>query len=149
MAFATKPTGQTKIALYIQLAKDIKENIARNKVIGYVHANDDIVTSELTDDECDTENLRGTSLLTDKKSIRRPKTQAQKSKDLSEAIAQVGKDNLAGTNLLTAAIQNMAGALSGVTQHEPESEMTKLKSEISDIKSTLSELMDFLKKKSD
>ena len=73
-----------------------------------------------------------------------PRTQ-----DLSEAIAQVGKDNLAGTNLLTAAIQNMAGALSGVTQHEPESEMTKLKSEISDIKSTLSELMDFLKKKSD
>ena len=131
MAFALKPTGQTEIPLYTKRAKDVKDKIAQNEVIGYVHANDEPVSSELTDDVSDMDNLKCASLLdlTDEKSVRRPKTNAQKSKDLSEAIAQVGKDNLAGTNLLTAAIQDMAGALSGANQNDPDSEMTKLKIE--------------------
>ena len=146
MAFATKPTGQTEIPLHIKRAKDVKEKIAQNEMIGCVQANSSI--SLMTDDEDDTtEHLKYASLLhPDEKSVRRPKTVAQKSKDLSDAIAQVGRDNLAGTNKLTAAIESVAGAMSMNRTTHDLSEILLIKSEISSIKGSLSEIMDFLRK---
>ena len=79
----------------------------------------------------------------DEKSVTRQKPNTQKSKDLSEAIAQVGRDNLAGTKKLTKAIESVAGAMS--KSGKITSEVTDIRSEISNIKSSLSEIMDFLK----
>ena len=62
---------------------------------------------------------------------------------MSEAIAQVGRDNRAGTKKLTEAIESVAGAMSKSGKNT--SEITDIRSEISNIKSSLSEIMDFLK----
>ena len=91
----------------------MKEKIAQKEVIGCVHANESISIMIDDEEETTTDHLKLSSLLhPDEKSVRRPKTNAQKAKDLSEAIAQVGKDNLAGTNKLTAAIESVTGAMS-------------------------------------
>ena len=113
MAFCAKPTGQTEIPLHIKRAKNIKDKISQKEVIGCVQANESISCMTDDDEETTTQHLKLASLLhPDEKSVRRPKTNAQKSKDLSEAIAQVGRDNLAGTKKLTEAIESVAGAMS-------------------------------------
>ena len=106
--------------------------------------------SSMTDEDFETDHLRSASLLdetTDKKSVRCPKTIVQKLKELSDAIAQVGRDNLAGTNLLTSSIESVASEMSGTNQNP--SEMIKIKSEINTIKSSLSEIMEFLKSRNE
>lgn len=121
--------------MHIKRAKDIKEIIAQKEVIVCVHANESI--SCMTDDneETTTQNLKFASLLhPDEKSVRRPKTNAQKLKDLSEAIAQVGSDNLAGTRKLTNAIESVAGAMCKLGTNEALSEIADIRSEISNIK---------------
>ena len=80
------------------------------------------------------------------KLVRRPKTSAQKVKDLSETIAQVRRDNLTGTNQLTAAIESITGAMSVSGINHDLSEIIHIISEISSIKSSLSKIMEFLKR---
>ena len=144
-----KPTGEAEIPLHIQQAKDVKEKISHNEVIGYVHENDHV--SCMTEEDCVLpEVLKAAGLLDDDcESVRRPKTNGSAKKELSAAIAQVGKDNLEGTVKLTKAIELVASALASTpansTASQKDEEMSEIKSEISNIKSSLSEIMNFLK----
>ena len=149
MCFALKPTGEAEIPLHIQRAKDIKDKISQNEVIGYVHENDHI-SCMTEEDAVSSEILRAAGMLDDdSESVRRPKTIGSNKKELSVAIAQVGKDNLEGTVKLTKAIELVASALASPptdsTIARQNAEMSSIKNEISNIKCSLSEIMNFLK----
>ena len=113
MAFAKKPTGSADIPLHICRVKDIKKKIAQKEVMGYVYENEDIsaITNGITLPERDN-MLKAARLFQDKVgSVRTPVTIRQKSKDISEAIVQIGEDTLKGANDLTETINNLAEAL--------------------------------------
>ena len=130
-----------------QTYKRCERKIAQKEVIGCVHANESISFMTDDDEETTTQHLKFASLLhPDNKLVRRPKTSAQKVKDLSETIAQVRRDNLTGTNQLTAAIESITGAMPVSGINHDLSEIIDIKSEISNIISSLSYIMNFLKK---
>ena len=104
------------------------------------------------ENETSPELLKGASLLDDtgsESTVRRPVTISNAKKELSSAIAQLGQDNLRGTSQLTDAIKDMARALSTPSNQSPaqESEIADMKSDITGIKSSLSEIVNFLKSK--
>ena len=67
------------------------------------------------DKEITSSALSSASLLSDSNGVRKPVTKSQKAKDLSSAIEQIGKDNLAGAAQLTSALNDMAEALKSST----------------------------------
>ena len=160
MAFAKQPTGQADIPLHILRAKEIKEKISQNEVLGCVYQNEEAFLDDSDDDEITSSSLSSASLLTESNGVRRPVTKSQKAKDLSEAIAQIGKDNLAGAAQLTSALNNMAEALkttnpSVVTSEDAskdsESKLAKefdaMKDDITNIKGTMAAILELLKSK--
>ena len=158
MAFAKQPTGQSDIPLYILRSKKIKENIAQNEVLGCVYQNDEGFVDG-SDEDITCSILSSALLLSENNGVRRPVTKKQKSREISEAIEQVGKDNLAGAAQLTSALNNMAEALktptpSGVVADVNESEFDAkknrefdaMKDDIVNIKGTMAAILDHLKK---
>ena len=160
MAFAKQPTGQSDIPLHILRAKKIKESIAQNEVLGCVYQNDEGYEDGDDDEENTCSILSSASLLSESQGVRRPVTKAQKSREVSEAIGQIGKDNLAGAAQLTSALTKMAEALqtttpSGVAPSVKESEFDAskirefdaMKDDIANIKGTMTAILDHLKNK--
>ena len=91
--------------------------------------------------------------------VRRPVTKAQSLCKVSEAIEQVGKDNLAGAAQLTSVLNKMADALKTFTpsRDAPEvkesefdaakvREFNAMKDDIANIKGTMAAILDHLKK---
>ena len=160
MAFAKQPTGQSDIPLHILRAKNLKEKIMQNEVIGCVYQNDEGISINDDDEELTCEMLSAASLLSENNGVRRPLTKPQKLKEASEDIAQVGKDNLEGAKQLTSALNNMAEALKApipsgeIAQHSvSELDATKIrefdsmKQDIANIKGTMAEILSYLKNK--
>ena len=160
MAFAKQPTGQSDIPLHILRAKNLKEKIMQNEVIGCVYQNDEGISINDDDEELTCEMLSVASLLSENNGVRRPLTKPQKLKEASEDIAQVGKDNLEGAKQLTSALNNMAEALKApipsgeIAQHSvSELDATKIrefdsmKQDIANIKGTMAEILSYLKNK--
>ena len=153
MAFAKQPTGQSDIPLHILRAKKIKEKISHNEVLGCVYQNEEGFNSD--DEENTSSALSFASLLSDNNAVRRPVTKSQKAKDISLAIEQIGKDNLAGANQLTSALNNMAEALKTSAPSLPVSEDTGplakeldvMKDDIANIKGTMNAILEHLRKK--
>ena len=109
-------------------------------------------SSMTEENETSPELLKGASLLDDtgsESTVRRPVTVGSAKKELSSAIAQLGQDNLRGTSQLTAAIKDMATALSKPSNQSPakEAEIAEMRSDITGIKASLGEIMNFLKSK--
>ena len=155
MAFAKQPTGQSDIPLHILRAKQIKEKISHNEVLGCVYQNDDGFNSD--DEENTSSALSSASLLSDKNGVRRPVTKSQKAKDISMAIEQIGKDNLAGAAQLTSALNNMVEALKSPppptlpVSDDPSplaKELDVMKDDIANIKGTMNAILDHLRKSS-
>ena len=144
MAFAKQPTGQADIPLHILRAKKVKDKIAHNEVMGCVYQNE--VGIHTDSDDLNSELLSSASLLSENNSVRRPETKAQKGKEVSEAIAQVGKDNLEGAMQLKSALDKMAEAMKAPTPSaESKSELESMKEDIANIKGTMDEILRHLK----
>ena len=159
MAFAKQPTGQSDIPLHILRAKTIKESISQNEVIGCVYQNDEGYESGDDEEENTCSILTSASLLSDSQGVRRPVTKSQKSREVSEAIGQIGKDNLASAAQLTSALNKMTEGMqcttpSGVPPSVKQSEFDAskirefdaMKDDIANIKGTMAAILDHLKK---
>ena len=96
-------------------AKKIKDSISQNEVLGCVYQNDEGYVDGSDGEEITCSILSSASLLSESQGVRRPVTKAQKSREVSEAIEQIGKDNLAGAAQLTSALTKMADALKTTT----------------------------------
>ena len=163
MAFAKQPTGQADIPLHILRAKKIKDKISHNEVLGCVYQNE--VGTNDDDEELTCELLSSASLLSENKGVRRPVTKKQRGKEVGDAIAQAGTDNLEGAKQLASALNKMAEAMKSPTpsgmilqsqeSHETQSELDAnkiiefdlMKDDIANIKDTMNEILSHLKNK--
>ena len=80
-----KPTGSTFIPRIVARAKEIKENICREEVIGYSSVND----SNESDSSPSSTGLEGTKLTDENGNFRRPVTKKRRSTDLTAAITDL------------------------------------------------------------
>ena len=151
MAFAKQPTGQSDIPLHILRSKKIKDKIAQNEVLGCVYQNEEAFLDDSDDEEITSSALSSASLLSESNNVRRPVTKLQKAKDLSKAIEQIGKNDLAGSAQLTSALNNIAEALKTTTpiaeDASKDKEFDAMKDDIANIKGTMAAILDHLKKK--
>jgi hypothetical protein len=102
----------------VQKAKDIKELIDANEVIGLVKQNDGNTDDDDDDDSVisvDKKDLAGTNLADKNGNIRRPETKKRKTENLQDAITVLGEQQIESANILAAAIANMAEKLGGST----------------------------------
>ena len=91
LCFTTKPTGSAFIPRIIARAKDIKEAICREEVIGYSMAND----SDESSPPSSLASVQGTKLVDDKGNFRRPVTKKRQSSDVSAALTELACDQKA------------------------------------------------------
>ena len=117
------------------------------------------------DEELTCELLSSASLLSENKGVRRPVTKNQRGKEVGDAIAQAGTENLEGAMQLASALNKMAEAMkaptpSGMILHSQESHETQseldankiiefdlMKEDIANIKDTMAEILSHLKNK--
>ena len=105
------------------------------------------------------EILSSASLLSENNGVRRPLTKPQKAKEVSEAIAQIGKDNLEGAQLLSSSLNNIAASFTNIStpsEVNPQQsqfddrkirEFDDMKEDIANIKGTMAEILSHLKNK--
>ena len=85
------PTGNYEIATNIERAKQIAENIAQKEVLGKSTWNDIESDEDDTSIESPKKGLKGTNLLKDTGSPRKPETKKRKIANVAEAIKEVGE----------------------------------------------------------
>ena len=150
-----KPTGTAEIPLNVLRAKEIKDKISSNEVIGFCEENE----SDF-DGVCDAEDnldsvtvcksLTAANLSDASGEVKRPKSNKQKSGKLAEAIKDLGDGQKEADFGLQNAIEAMAKSISGnhgkteVDDRNDKQRLSNLESDLSSVKEDVSSAHDKL-----
>jgi len=143
LADVDKPTGSTFIPRHVARAKDIKDKIDAAEVVGLVARNDSASSLENNNDDDSREKaLKGSRLMNDDGSLRRPKTKKHKADDMAQAITNLGSQQDKSTDVISSALKSMAEAIVSKTSDGVDD----LRMEVAGIQTKLDLLLEKLNK---
>jgi len=143
LADVDKPTGSTFIPRHVARAKDIKEQIDAQEVVGLVARNNSSTSSDedFEEDENPRDTaLKGSRLMDDDGNLRRPKTKKQKTTEVADMIVDLAAEHNKGTAMVCSALNSMATAIAQKSSRGVED----LRDQVAGLESKLDLLLDKL-----
>lgn len=156
---APKPTGNADVPAHILKAQDIRKQIDRQEVIGYVVTNDASASDEDDDVLDNQESLSGSgssmNLLDENGNFRRPTPLKRKATELANSIDRMADMQNKNAEIVSKAITEMAKTMTGAfigsnddgnyKNNVSNERFEQLEEKVGRVENSLSQILDILK----